>query len=118
MLSDTVQVAFQNQINSWEDQLTTFMHDHGAAVQSGAPVPDAILQSLISNPVWADTANQTWLDSSLQTITTDAAQAHYGMGLIYSAEGDKDKARTEFTRALLLKPTYSDATTALQGLQQ
>ena len=54
----------------------------------------------------------------MQTITTHTAQAHYGMGLTYKAEGDKDKARTEFNRALLLKPTYTDATTALQGLQQ
>jgi tetratricopeptide (TPR) repeat protein len=118
VLTNTVQLAFQNQINFWEDQLTTFVHDHNVDVQSGAPVPDATLQSLLLNPAWTDSVSQNWIDSTMQTITTDTAQAHYGMGLTYKAEGDKDKARTEFNRALLLKPTYTDATTALQGLQQ
>jgi tetratricopeptide (TPR) repeat protein/O-antigen ligase len=117
ILTNTVGLAFRNQITNWEGQLSTFVNAHGIAVQSGAQVPDTTLQTLIANPAWADAAGQTWLDSSLQTITTDAAQAHYGLGLIYQAEGDKAKATAEYNRALLLKPTYSDPNTALQTLK-
>jgi tetratricopeptide (TPR) repeat protein len=80
-------------------------------------VPDAVLQSLASNPAWIDTTAQTWLDASMQTITNNAAMAHYGLGEVYEALGDKDEARNEYTRAANLKPSYNEPRQALQDLK-
>ncbi len=117
ILTDTVGLSLQNEVTKWEGQLSTFVNDHGIAVQTGTQVPDTTMQTLIANPAWADPAGQTWLDASMQTLTSDAAQAHYGLGLIYQAEGDKTKATAEYNRALLLKPTYADPNTALQTVK-
>jgi tetratricopeptide (TPR) repeat protein len=117
ILTDTLKLAFTNVISKSEGQLTDFLKGQGVTVPDGPTVPDTILQSLLNNPSWADTSAQTWLDANLQTYTTNAAMAHYGLGLCYQALGDKDKARAEYTRARVLKPTYNEPQQALQGLQ-
>jgi O-antigen ligase/tetratricopeptide (TPR) repeat protein len=117
ILTNTLQLSFQNQLANWEGQLPTFLKDHSVSVANGETVPDTVLQSLLSNPAWADTSAQTWLDASMQTITNNAATAHYGMGLIYQSQAQNDKAKAEFTRAAILKPTYNEPRQALQGLQ-
>jgi O-antigen ligase/tetratricopeptide (TPR) repeat protein len=117
VLTDTLQLSLKNQLNNWEGQLPTFLKDHGVPVPDGAPVPDTVLQNLLSNPAWADTAAQTWLDPSMQTITSNAAMAHYGMGLIYKSLAQNDKARAELTRAAVLKPSYNEPRQALQDLK-
>jgi tetratricopeptide (TPR) repeat protein len=117
VLTDTLQLSLQNQITNWEGQLSSFMKEHSVSVPDSTPVPDATFQSLINNPAWADTAAQTWSDPNMQTITNNASMAHYGMGLVYQETGQTDRARSEYNRALALKPTYSEAQKALQALR-
>ncbi len=118
VLTDTLQLSLKNQIANWEGQLPGFLKEHGVAAQEGTTVPDATLQGLIGNPAWMDTAAQTWLDQSMQTITNNASMAHFGMGQLYKETGQTDKARAEYNRALVLKPTYGDVQKALQALKQ
>ncbi|MEO8287736.1 MAG: O-antigen ligase family protein [Chloroflexota bacterium] len=112
-----VKTAMDNGMKDWEGQLAALLKARGVTLPAEGNVPDATLQTLLADPTWVNQSTKTWVDEQVRKITENAAIYHYGLGIGFQRGGQPAQARLEYGRALLLKPGYKDAETALQKVQ-
>jgi tetratricopeptide (TPR) repeat protein len=120
VITDTLMQGLERDIARQELDLGNRVRNRGVAVL-GERVDDNTLQALWANPDWSNgqpDGTGDWLTDEVRLPATRAALDHYGLGVIYATLGDKAKATAEYNRALLLRPGFSEAATALQELEK
>lgn len=120
VITDTLLTGLKNDMDRQEIDMANHMRERGASVPN-AHVDDATLQTLWADPKWSNgqpDGSGDWIGDDIRLPATRAALDHYGMGVIHAGKGDKEAAIMEYTRALLLRPGFSEAVTALQDAQK
>jgi hypothetical protein len=119
VLTDTLMQGLKNDIARQEAELKKAVVAHGTDVPTDT-VGDATLHNLWGNTAWSNASadgSGDWLADDVRIPANRAAVDHYGLGAIYRKLGDTGGAVTEFTRALALRPNFSEVLTALQEVQ-
>jgi len=109
------------------NNLASIYADSGENLDLAQKLAETAAEQLPAAPEIQDTLGWVYLRRQLngqaitrfqQSIAGDSANPvyHYHLGLAYSRNGDRDRARTEFQKALALFPGYAEAKQALAAL--
>lgn len=93
-------------------------HCLAADKANDASVVDAanILEMVHREPQLAEKAFRAYLDKGLKSDAQPVFKVHTDLGKLLASNGDKDGARTEFSKALELAKGYAPAKKAIQSL--